>query len=947
MAGSESYEVSMLKSDIINLIEASPSGVIIVDQNDKIILCNDEGAAIFGYTKSELIGSDHSRLVPGPFREIHQKQLKNFFKKPTAKLIGHNIELVGLRKDGTEIPIHVSLMPLKTRDGLIVISGVRDLTEQRALEKKLKAEKEFSELLINSSVDGIFAFDTDCRFTVWNGAMEKIWGRSSKEVIGRVAFKVFPFLIETGEQRFFEETLNGKNVSASNRPYITTETGEQRFFESFYSPIKSKEEKIIGGIAVIRDITDRKKTEERLLAEKHRLQAVTEFTNCGLFILDDKARVTYANRVAEEWFGPIDEIRNEFCWKLFGLRDPEKECGGIQALKTGKRVRGAGFTKLVSGEERYLFTDVSPLFDEKGVTNSVIELIVDITDHKRIEERLQEKTREAIRQNRLTSDFLNILEITSTSMNFDYSVNKLLPFIKGLVECDICLVYDVDIDKFEFRPSNQLGVPKEHLAYFKSSAISPGEPNMPKLVKRKETAFMELGKAVEGELTGYLRTMFELVEAKSIAAIPLRHNRKVEAMIFCLFRENKKFTSRNREMVNKIKKHLEAFYLSYKHTSNLLEETMNLTEQIEMVESMSGIDRAILTSATEEEMTQSAVRQLGNVIKCEVIEIMSLDELGETFKLAAVLENNESQPVSSLKFKETDMRSWNDIMFGVPSYYPYLTRGNITEEFEKRFLERRMNSLLVMPLINKSELIGVIAFGSKRHAYFNPKLLKAVQRMCDQYSVALSNARLVKQLQRTLLGTVRSLVTALDAKSKWTRGHSHRVTDVSLKIGDRLRLNESQVYDLKLASLFHDAGKIGTFDSILNKKTKLDDEEFELIKKHPAKTFDIISPVTGMERTAIIARHHHERWDGGGYPDGLKGDEIPYLSRIIAIADTYDAMSSVRPYRDALSLDKIILEFERNSGSQFDPEICDIFIDILYEEAREHKKPAGRKKRAA
>ncbi len=428
--------------------------------------------------------------------------------------------------------------------------------------------------------------------------------------------------------------------------------------------------------------------------------------------------------------------------------------------------------------------------------------------------------------------------------------------------------------------------------------------------------------------------MLSSLGAKSMTAIPLVFNNQTEVVILCLFNNRQKFAESSKDIVRKLHKHIEAFYMLYRHTSDLLNETMEHTERIEMVESMAGIDRAILTSVTKEETTQSALRQLGNVIKCETIEILNFNDDSKTFGLTAILENNKSKTVDRLDFNNSNMRSWNDLMFGVPSYYPYLIEESPASDFERRFLERNMNSLLVLPLLIKSELIGAIAFGSMRQAFFSPKQQSIAKQICNQYAVALSNSRLIEQLKNTFLGVINSMVTALDAKSRWTKGHSSRISQYCARLGVLLRLGKEETNDLDLASFFHDIGKIGTDESILNKRGKLSDEEYAKIKEHPEKSRNILKPIPGMENVAIICRHHHERWDGKGYPDGLRGDQIPYLSRVVGMVDAYDAMRSDRPYRKALSFEAAMLELNRCSGGQFDPELTDIFLDMLYDDEK-------------
>lgn len=178
----------------------------------------------------------------------------------------------------------------------------------------------------------------------------------------------------------------------------------------------------------------------------------------------------------------------------------------------------------------------------------------------------------------------------------------------------------------------------------------------------------------------------------------------------------------------------------------------------------------------------------------------------------------------------------------------------------------------------------------------------------------------------------RTILKALDAKDKYTYGHSMRVTYFSMVLGKELGMSDKEMYDLQLSALFHDIGKIGTPDAVLNKPTRLTDEEFKIMKQHPTESYEILKGFSVFEKVARFAKHHHERYDGRGYPDGLKGEQIPVYSRIILIADTFDAMTSTRVYRKGLSYDTAFAELEEFSGSQFDPELVQHFIKGMKKE---------------
>ena len=194
------------------------------------------------------------------------------------------------------------------------------------------------------------------------------------------------------------------------------------------------------------------------------------------------------------------------------------------------------------------------------------------------------------------------------------------------------------------------------------------------------------------------------------------------------------------------------------------------------------------------------------------------------------------------------------------------------------------------------------------------------------------------KLESAYMETIEILRFTVEAKDAYTRGHSDRVSAYSVLIGEALGLSEDDLKTLKIGGLFHDIGKIGIPDGILLKTDKLDDEEYSEIKNHPAIGAHILSNATIFKDIIPIVKHHHERFDGHGYPGKLKGEEIPYLARIATVADSFDAMTSKRSYRDSLPIDVVKEEIKKNSGTQFDPEIAEVFLKILDEQPEEIRR---------
>lgn len=216
--------------------------------------------------------------------------------------------------------------------------------------------------------------------------------------------------------------------------------------------------------------------------------------------------------------------------------------------------------------------------------------------------------------------------------------------------------------------------------------------------------------------------------------------------------------------------------------------------------------------------------------------------------------------------------------------------------------------------------------------------IKSVEQMKEIKTINDKLSDTYKKLEQAYMESIQTVRYTVEAKDTYTRGHSDRVSEYSVLIGKKLGLSEEDLKRLRIGGLFHDVGKIGMPDSILQKKGSLSNDEYSEIKNHPSIGVHILSSASIFQDILPIVKYHHERYDGKGYPEQLKGECIPYLARITAIADTFDAMTSKRVYRDSLPIETVIKEFKACRGTQFDPKLADLFIDLLeneYDSVRE------------
>lgn len=345
---------------------------------------------------------------------------------------------------------------------------------------------------------------------------------------------------------------------------------------------------------------------------------------------------------------------------------------------------------------------------------------------------------------------------------------------------------------------------------------------------------------------------------------------------------------------------------------------------------MHEIDRSILSTLESDEILETVIRLISRVVPCDRATVVIVDNERKGVVYKAGFGTAFTPKGGFMPFENTSVTEV--VKTGRIQYIANLAEMQRTASLlplESEFVKEGFLSHIRTPLIIKGEIAAVLSVGSKRPSAFTSEDLATLEKIASQIGVALSNARLVSDLEELFLGTVKTLSSTIDAKSPWTAGHSERVTNYAIQISMEMGLPKDELKNIELAGILHDVGKIGTYEAILDKPGKLTDEELAIMRQHPAKGADILSPIKQLKDKIPAIKYHHEFYDGTGYPDGLKGEAIPLSARILSVADTVDAMGADRPYRKGKLMDAIIAELKRCSGTQFDPKVVEAFLKTV------------------
>ena len=254
------------------------------------------------------------------------------------------------------------------------------------------------------------------------------------------------------------------------------------------------------------------------------------------------------------------------------------------------------------------------------------------------------------------------------------------------------------------------------------------------------------------------------------------------------------------------------------------------------------------------------------------------------------------------------------------------------------FYKESFISYFGLPLIAKGQVCGVLEIFHRTQLVPDPDWLNFMETLAGQAAIAIENANLFRELQRSNMELIRAYDAtidgwsrALELRDRETEGHTQRVTKATLQLAHRMNLSETELVHVRRGAILHDIGKMAIPDSILLKSTALTDSEREIIKQHPRYAYDMLSPIPYLRQALDIPFYHHEKWDGTGYPHGLKGEQIPLSARLFSVVDVFDALTSDRPYRPAWSVEKALDYIRDHSGKHFDPRVVVEFMAIVGE----------------
>ena len=855
------------------LLEFCPVGIALVEQGN-VTFVNRSGAHLLGAASpKQLLEKSLAGFAHADSREDLKKRLQESdLESNKATFLQEKF----VRLDGKEITLELEALLVTNSGHQAILLVMHDITEREREQGLLPLYLN----LLSQVPDAVVAVDDERNITYWNRSAEQMYEAPSDEVLGKKLDEVYERRwFDEEDEKASEEALaksgfwRGKNIHVAK-------SGKEIHVSSSVRLIQDKTGKSSGMISIIRDLTQTRKTEDSLKKERNFYSSVLNAAAGLLLVLDKEGRILLFNGVCEKLTGySINEVRQKHPWDfLLSPEDSQSAQASFKNLKMDQFPYSHENNWITKDADRRLISwSDTALTDDKGEVACIVSTGIDITAQREAEEADQQSAE----------------------------------YFRSLVEnaADALLILDQEgIIRFE------------NSSFAKFLGYEPKEfvdKNLRELVHPDDVSL--LSKALEGvkkkpDSTSSMRLRLQNKEGTWVTVEGLSKNFLNDAAVSGIAVTVRDITRRNKT-------------------------ERGIQRQLQTLDALHAIDVATSSGLDLRVTVKVVLEQITSELKVDAASVLLFNPHTHNLKY-----------FSGLGFRNIAIaRSTINLGEGVAGKAG-LERELIripdlrdSEEGSRRaelLAEEEFVTYYAMPLVARGELKGVLEIFNRSALSPDQDWLDFLSDVAAQAAIAIDNADLIASLQRHNTGltfayesTLEQLSYALDLREQLSHGHSQRLAEWTLQLGEAMGMEGPDLINDRRGALVHDFGKIGVPESILLKPGPLNDEEWELMQKHPRYAYLMLSEIPYLRAAVDIPYCHHEKWDGSGYPRGLKGKEIPLAARVFSVVEAWDVLGCDRPYREAWPNMKIREHLKSQSGIDFDPEIVEKFLELEREGA--------------
>ncbi|MFA5375238.1 MAG: PAS domain S-box protein [Dehalococcoidia bacterium] len=828
-------------------------------------------------------------------------------------------------KSGRRVPLEASgniILDASGKPvGIVVVE--RDLTERKQAEQTLKKSEEKYRNLVEREKDVIVSVDLLGFMKSANSAV-KMWGYTVDEVMKMNFFDLIaPEWREVTATQLQARLLEkGEYVGET---VAVRKDGEQRPIEYSAVVVYDEQGQYAGAQAIVRDISERKKSEEALQAKERYFRAITDLSSGAALVVNLEGVIVDVTGGLERLSGYTRE-GTIGRWAIEFIHPEEMEKAGAafnEAMQNpGKTVTFEARLKNVRGEWQWTESVITNLLDHNDV-RGIVNHLVDITERKKAEEDIK-------RRAKVVEALYGVAQVISQSSTLDTMLKDALGKVCAAMDTESGCIFMLDLDDNALQLKAVQGVSESAVQQFSTIALTEegiegimglsgpvteiDETHTVADVEKAQKVTVELGR-------------------RAIAATPFFRGEDLQGLVVVFTNKERTFSGEDQNLLKAISNEMSI------GINNIM--LLEKTRQLSVTDELTGLyNRRYFFEMLDVEINRAG--RTKHPFSLVMLDLDGFKEYNDKYGHSngdAVLEAFSQMLKSSIRKSDLAFRYGGDEFALI---LPGADAGRA-----KKIVQRARAKWQKEPLSQSKIFGGHVGFSSGIAEY--PENAESPDGLIFLADAALYQAKkkgyedkLVSEL-RTLSTDIMDVATqdqvyalaaTVDARDPYTYGHSQRVAEITMAIGKQIGMPAEDLDKLQAAALLHDIGKVGVPDAILSKMGKPTPEEWDVIKKHCSEGARILSYVKELSSLVPIVLHHHEWYDGSGYPSGLKGMDIPSGARITSVADAYDTMVTKRPYREEISSKEACEELKRSAGTQFDPVIVDVWCKLVEKESK-------------
>jgi len=892
------------------LFETAPEGILILDAQDGTILdANPSFVRLLGCPRAEIEGK--SLADPDAVTIPNAARLASAAAEALEGT--RHEELTLTTKDGRALEVELTAYAYQVGDRRVVQFDLRDLTARRHAERELRDSLARYRGTLDSLLEGCQIIDFDWRYVYVNKAAARQGHTTTGQLLKRTMMECYPGIESTRLYWALWNCMNDRVFDRLENHFIYPD-GSDGWFDVFIQPAPE-------GVFVLSiDITDRKLAEERAQSSQERFEIIAHAIDDVFWMADvDLGTILYVSPAYDRIWGRSRESLYTNPTSFLDGVHPED----LPAVRADLAMQKEG--RSFSHEYRLTRPDGStiwisdrgfPLFDANGQATRFVGIAQEITERKQAESEMARRLAE-----------LEAVSEISTALRSAHTVAEMLPVLLD-VTIDVLQVENAAIWLYD-PLRNEVRI-EAYRGYGQKEGQPPPPPERPG--EGLAGYVFDSGKP---DLMHDIRNDLRIPEhirrtippGVSQAIAPIRAGDRVIGVFSVGAQPPRRLTP----TVLHLLLTLSEIAGNAIHRTRLHEQT---ELRLRHLSALRQVDIAITTGFDLQGTLDAVLAQVVAALDVDAAEVLVVDPASRTLQYAA------GRGFQSPAAERTRLRLGEGTAGRAALERATLHIADLRSdpEFVRTALIRGEGfvSYSCVPLVTKGLVKGVLEVFHRSPLEPDQEWRDFLTALAGQTAIAIENSTLFTSLQRSADelvlaydATIEGWSRALDLRDKETEGHTQRVTEMTIALARAFGLDDADLAQIRWGGLLHDIGKMGVPDAILLKPGQLTEEEWEVMRRHPVLAREMLAPIRYLQHALDIPYCHHEKWDGTGYPRGLKGEQIPIAARLFAIVDVWDALRSDRPYRKGWSEEEVLKHITKLSGSHFDPKVVEVFLRLI------------------